>query len=272
MGKCEDLTGRVFNKLTVLQYAGRDNSRKPTWYCKCSCGNKNIIGPLIGAHLKNGSIKSCGCYSKEISSKIASNPNKVEKINEKVIKIYTSQGFFICDYKDWKKYSCEKITWRLGKDSTYNNEGFYVKGQIKGIGLNKKDRKVIYFHRYIMEAMKNEEVDHLNGCGLDNRRKNLRKCKRVDNSKNLKLNRRNTSGHRGVSYNKRNNKWRARIVKNKKEYFLGEFEKIEDAIKAREEAEEKMFKDYSAKNSRGIIYENIPITINKIIQNILNEE
>lgn len=61
LGQCENLINKTFNELTVISYAGRDKSGKSTWYCKCSCGNPNILGPIIGSHIKNGKIKSCGC-------------------------------------------------------------------------------------------------------------------------------------------------------------------------------------------------------------------
>lgn len=199
--------------------------------------------------------------------------NEIEFITEDIIKVYTTQGYFICDYEDWKKYNCENITWRLMRDSTYDDSDYYAHGQPRGIGLlnNSKDRPVIAFHRYITEAELKEEVDHQNGCTLDNRRKNLRKCNRKDNSKNLKLSKNNTSGHKGVDWSKKNNKWRARIRKDNKEINLGMFVNYEDAVKAREEAEEKIYGDFSAKKSRGIKYEDIPPTIDEIIQNILKE-
>lgn len=52
----------------------------------------------------------------------------------------------------------------------------------------------------------------------------------------------NKSGVRGVCWHKRFNKWSAYITVKKKVYNLGRFENIEDAIKARKEAEEKYFK------------------------------
>ena len=43
----------------------------------------------------------------------------------------------------------------------------------------------------------------------------------------------NTSGHTGVYQNKKNGKWVAQITFKRKTYYLGSFEKIEDAVKAR---------------------------------------
>ena len=48
----------------------------------------------------------------------------------------------------------------------------------------------------------------------------------------------NTSGYTGVYQNKKNGKWVAQITFKKKTYYLGSYDKIEDAIKARQRGEE----------------------------------
>ena len=54
----KDLTGQVFGKLTVVNFAGRDKRGILTWLCKCECGNEKT---LTGSNLTTGSTKSCGC-------------------------------------------------------------------------------------------------------------------------------------------------------------------------------------------------------------------
>lgn len=56
-----------------------------------------------------------------------------------------------------------------------------------------------------------------------------------------KLSNKNTSGHKGVYLNKKRNKWVAQIKFRQKHYYLGSFYTIEEAIKARQRAEEKYF-------------------------------
>ena len=51
----------------------------------------------------------------------------------------------------------------------------------------------------------------------------------------------NTSGHKGVYWNKRQRKWHAQIHLRGKNYHLGYFENIQDAIDARKAAEEELF-------------------------------
>ncbi|MBC1744273.1 AP2 domain-containing protein [Listeria welshimeri] len=57
-----------------------------------------------------------------------------------------------------------------------------------------------------------------------------------------KISSRNKSGVKGVRWNEARKRWEASIAFQKKLHFLGRFEKKEDAIKARKEAEEKYFK------------------------------
>lgn len=59
----------------------------------------------------------------------------------------------------------------------------------------------------------------------------------------------NTSGHTGISYDYSANKWRARLRVKNKTINIGRYTNLEDAIKARKEAEEKYFGEYSYDNS-----------------------
>lgn len=58
----EDLTGKKFNKLTVLyrtsDHISSSGKHFAKWHCKCDCGNETDV---ITAKLKNGTTKSCGC-------------------------------------------------------------------------------------------------------------------------------------------------------------------------------------------------------------------
>ena len=55
-----DITNEIYGRLqTIVIDWYRTNQGKGTyWWCQCECGN--IISVQLG-HLKNGSIKSCGC-------------------------------------------------------------------------------------------------------------------------------------------------------------------------------------------------------------------
>lgn len=73
------------------------------------------------------------------------------------------------------------------------------------------------------------EIDHINGVPDDNRVENLRLARRVDNARNVRVGARNTSGFKGVSWNRSCMKWSAHIRAGGKSKYLGLFESAEDA-------------------------------------------
>jgi hypothetical protein len=97
-----------------------------------------------------------------------------------------------------------------------------------------------FLHNLIMTA---KNIDHIHHNILDNRKCNLRKCTHQQNIMNQKLSKANTSGYTGIR--KINIKYLARIKINHKEIYLGLFEKLKDAIKARQKAEIKYFGEYA---------------------------
>jgi hypothetical protein len=87
-------------------------------------------------------------------------------------------------------------------------------------------------HRELLSAPAGLEVDHINGDKLDNRRANLRLATIGQNRQNAARRKDNTSGVKGVSWKRGENKWRARIVVDGKERHLGLFDRLEDAERA----------------------------------------
>ena len=83
------------------------------------------------------------------------------------------------------------------------------------------------------------DVDHINGIRSDNRISNLRVVCRQENSRNASKSRRNTSGTVGVSWSKKDKRWRAGICVDGKEIYLGNFLNIDDAVNARLRANQK---------------------------------
>jgi hypothetical protein len=112
-------------------------------------------------------------------------------------------------------------------------------------------------HRYIYNSNNNlflhnlimgiKGIDHINGNSLDNKKCNLRMATKSQNAMNSKIPNNNTSGCKGVFWNNIYNKYQANICINYNTIHLGYFKKIEDAIKARKEAEIK----YHGKYRRG---------------------
>jgi len=57
-----DLTGKMFGRLTVIEFSGVEKCGNARWLCRCSCGAKKVVD---GSTLRRGLTKSCGCARKE---------------------------------------------------------------------------------------------------------------------------------------------------------------------------------------------------------------
>lgn len=78
-------------------------------------------------------------------------------------------------------------------------------------------------------AWPKDQLDHINTIKTDNRISNLREATNQQNQYNRGLQSNNKSGLKGVSWNKAQKKWLARIRADKKLFHLGSFNKKEDA-------------------------------------------
>ena len=137
MSRFIDITGKKYNKLTVLSfYDIKDN--KSRWLCQCDCGNKTIVK---GTQLKNGKTKSCGCllhqkkYDKETEKKIkrlqhiySQMKQRCYKIDNHIYKYYGGKGITICD--EWLNNSNNFYKWALenGYDNNLTIERINVNG------------------------------------------------------------------------------------------------------------------------------------------------
>lgn len=90
-----------------------------------------------------------------------------------------------------------------------------------------------------------DELDHTNLVKSDNRRENLREATRTENNWNRPRRSNNTSGYKGVSYFKRNDKWRAQIKVNGKVLHLGYFDTAEEAAEAYARAAKLYFGEFA---------------------------
>jgi hypothetical protein len=91
-----------------------------------------------------------------------------------------------------------------------------------------KHRKVL-LHRTIMGEPESLQIDHEDSDGLNNRRKNLRVATRSQNMHNMRKVTTNSSGFKGVFFEKGKRLWVASIKLNSKKIFLGRFSTPEEA-------------------------------------------
>jgi hypothetical protein len=101
---------------------------------------------------------------------------------------------------------------------------------------NQKRIGSVKLHRFLMNAPDGVFVDHQNGNTLDNRKANLRLCTQAENTRNQKLNKRSSTGFKGVRFlqhiGSRGKQYQARIRYEGKLINLGVFETAEEAHQA----------------------------------------
>lgn len=100
--------------------------------------------------------------------------------------------------------------------------------------------KEFLLHRIIFKmvyGLEPENIDHIDGNGLNNKLENLRASDPVSNHQNVRKSTRNTSGVVGVSLTQDKRRWRVRIKVGKKQLQLGEFVNFDEAVRVRREAE-----------------------------------
>ena len=63
----QDLIGQQFERLLVISVASRSKSKRSLWLCRCDCGVEKVV---LGASLKIGRTRSCGCLHRELVSQL----------------------------------------------------------------------------------------------------------------------------------------------------------------------------------------------------------
>jgi hypothetical protein len=106
----------------------------------------------------------------------------------------------------------------------------------------KCSRIIFLLHKGYLE--KDNIIDHIDNNPLNNKIENLRECTISQNQQNSKLSKKNTSGHKGVTWDKATSKWRVQIKLNGKYHYFGLYVNLEDAIKASTEARKKLHGDF----------------------------
>lgn len=100
------------------------------------------------------------------------------------------------------------------------------------VGEERRRKTHVMLHAQITDSSANTEADHISGDGLDNRRRNLRVCRHLENGRNLpKWSSDTSSKFKGVCL-RPNGKWQAYITLSRKQVYIGIFEDEEKAARA----------------------------------------
>ena len=237
-----NLTGQKFGRLTVLeldedrnkeererQEKGEIDHVSVYWRCECICGN---ISSVTTSGLTTGKIKSCGCYSKEVTSQIKSKKNDYDFLENNIVMGWDNkhEHFFLINQQDYEEV--KKYCWSPKKGK--------VDGDFYWLAYKKGDGGHIALHQLIMSLInknytpsKNLIPDHIDRNPSNNVRTNLRLTNQQENGKNKKRSCKNTSGKQGVSWDKQRRKWHCYINKAKKKRIQKYFDTYEDAVEQR---------------------------------------
>ncbi len=125
------------------------------------------------------------------------------------------------------------------------NRGGYVSVDLKRNTLS--NYKCI--HRLVTQAFlpnpdNKPQVDHIDNNKDNNRLLNLRWATNSQNQQNRSIGRNNTSGTKGVRWQKGQNRWRAEITINGKLIYLGSFINKDDAINMRVQRAKNEFGEF----------------------------
>lgn len=200
--------------------------RKRKWRCKCECGKEKIV---FEDSLKSGDTKSCGCYVSSRLSEVNRKYNTYDLLGEYGVG-FTSKGEeFYFDIEDYEKI--KDYYWLI------DSRG-YVVSVTKG--------KEIKMHNLVLNISDDKNlIDHIYHKPNDNRKSQLREVDKSQNGMNRCINKNNTTGKKGVSFDKNKQKFVARIQVRKKSIYLGAFNSFEEAANARDEADKKYFGEYA---------------------------
>jgi len=146
------------------------------------------------------------------------------------------------EYRDGVLY------WKVAKSN--NVKVGDVAGSLNGRGylytrINSKKyltHRIIFLmhHGYLPYCL-----DHIDGNKINNRIENLRPATTSENCRNSRIGKNNTSGFKGVSWYAPCKKWKARLMINKKEKYIGLFKTLEEAVEAVKKAREELHGEFA---------------------------
>lgn len=212
----QDLTGKVFGRLTVLERAENNRDKNVKYRCRCKCGNERVV---YRNALATGKTKSCGCLNRE-----------------KMIERATTHGYTRGGKKTPEYTAINNIINRCCNQNhpeypDYGGRGITVCDRWKNnLGLFVKDMGERPSKMHSIERVDNDKGYYPENCVW---------ADKTQQSRNQRPFKRSTTGVRGVVWDVDNYKYRAYIHIKRKAIHLGRFNTLEEATDARRKAELK---------------------------------
>lgn len=211
-----DLTGRRFGRLTVIgraeDYISPTGKKTVRWMCKCDCGRSVTV---LRNSLLSGHTLSCGCLQREAAESAAEDLTGTQ-------------------FGEWTVLSRAPLA---KKDQNGGLNGWLC-------------RCICGTERVVRTRLLTSGASRSCGCVTAKKAKS-----RIDDDnvlgryngtvisklKSDKPTSASKTGVRGVYWSERDQRYIAKIMIRRKDIYLGRFRTLEEAAKARAEAEEKYY-------------------------------
>jgi len=219
-----DRSGEKLGRLLLLERIKKNN--RYYYRCHCDCGKIVEVESQNLISRKNKPTRSCGCLQHEAIRK----PNEIILFSDHAeIIIESKRGIFRAKVDLETVPLIRPYRWSINSDN-------YVGTTIRN--------KHVALHHMILPKKKGFVCDHVNRNPLDNRKTNLRYATNQQNRWNSS----SDKEHRGVIYIKEAKKWRAGIVVNGKDTFLGDYDTKEEGLFAYDFVARKLRGEFSVTN------------------------
>lgn len=162
--------------------------------------------------------------------------------------ILLSQGkIAFVDDEDYEAISAKK--WSVVK--SWNS--FYARRYERIDGV----QTIVYMHRLLANAVKNQQVDHKDQNTLNNCKDNLRLCSNTENSQNRKKRKTLSPKSEFKGVRPKGGRFIARIKIDGKDCFLASFKSEVEAAKAYDRAAIQYFGEFASLNFPNNLQENL---------------
>ena len=236
-GRRMDITGKKYGYLTALAPTGGKERGELLWQFQCECGNYVV---LPATRVVQQNTLSCGCLKGlhlKKTNKYFQGTSLVQSLTEKVENPLSASGYVgVCQKRGkWQAHiKYRGVRYMLGN---YEDLEDAIKARAKAKAMVMADAQgLLDFYAEWEKSLpqmpeKNREMNH-----------KVSKVPQVDTGSTAHAKRRdNKSGQTGVS--SRGNQWEARIGYQGVRYWLGCFATFEEAVAARQTAQQMLQHD-----------------------------